>query len=128
MRLLVIASDALQARELLPLLYKSRHSEPRISWTGSLDGLPEKYDREDYQAMKNSFSYHATKFQSSLVAWGFNEKIAEYEAENVQEAQGKHVRSFLVHPGVVAVRLEHSKDALSLITLQGNMFVDIRTL
>ena len=95
------------ARKLLPLLYKSQHAEPRIAWTGSLDGLPEYYDPANHQAIDTGYSYQSTKFQVALTAWAFNDVIERYEKENGQEQ--KHARSFIVHPGVTA----------------GNMFTEI---
>jgi 3-keto steroid reductase len=95
-----------QAKLLLDKLYASPLAEPRLIWTGSLDGLPQYYDPEDPQAVDSGCSYQSTKFECALLAWAFNDLLKERE----QAQQRVRVRSFVVHPGVVA----------------GNMFRDIR--
>ncbi|KAH8929292.1 NAD(P)-binding protein [Atractiella rhizophila] len=121
----------LLARELTPHLLRSPFEHPRIVFTGSIDGLEKYYDPKDWQALTGGNSYQSTKFQVGLLALGFNNLLPQLEQEYESTSEGREfpielenegnlpsiefgrrgtrIKSFLVHPGIIA----------------GNMFYDI---
>jgi 3-keto steroid reductase len=79
-------------RDLLGHLEASEHAEPRIIWTGSLEGVSSKFDPADPQSVDSGHSYVSAKYQTSLVGWALNRRLS---------TEGYRSRSFSVHPGIV---------------------------
>nr|AEM61139.1 3-keto sterol reductase [Puccinia striiformis f. sp. tritici] len=94
-----VLSHYILARESLPLLAKGKKRTgcvSRMIWTGSLDGQPNFIDRQDLEGHKStSNAYQSSKYQSELIAQGFQDIIIKHGLES-------SVISLLAHPGVVA--------------------------
>jgi 3-keto steroid reductase len=79
-----------------------------------LDGLPQYYDPKDFQATNSGASYQSCKFQVGLAAWGLNDVIQEESPQGEGDGKGPVVRSFLIHPGVVAGNMLKEMSAFDL--------------
>lgn len=116
-------SHYLLARSLLPLFYAAPSPRAgRIIWTGSLEGLPQNCDPDDWQSLdpqkygllgRGIGSYHSVKYQMNLAAWGFNAYIRDHEASLASPKKGRkkgarnvgeeqRVYSYACQPGIVA--------------------------
>jgi len=100
-----IFSHYLLATQLLPLLRSSPYREPRVLWSGSMDGLPGYFNPEDPQALESLSAYQSAKYCVGLMATRFDRYIQEV----CPITEGQEIKSILVHPGILA----------------GNMFTEI---
>ncbi|KAL5488351.1 ERG27 [Sanghuangporus weigelae] len=92
-------------RLLEPLLersYNDTRSPSRILWMSSLEALPECYDPSDWQLLRNSKSYEASKHQIDLLVGWFEQ---QQQIKQREERKALRVRHFLCHPGVVRTNI-----------------------
>ena len=69
----------------------------------SVEALPEAYDPSDWQLLRNSKSYEASKHQIDLLV-GWFEYQQHLQREEKQGTEPK-TRHFLCHPGVVRTNI-----------------------
>ncbi|KAI5122148.1 hypothetical protein M0805_000795 [Coniferiporia weirii] len=91
-------------RLLEPLMarYYALSSEPsRMIWMTSVEAYPSSYDPEDWQLIKSTRAYEASKYQMDLLVGYFEQQ----QHRALAAGSSLPVRHFLSHPGVVRTNI-----------------------
>lgn len=106
-QMFVFLTSFAQVRSLRDLLARNPYGQSRIMWMSSLEGRPSFFPGlDDWQHIKASHSYEASKYSTELLAC----TLDRVEAKNQRSGDEAQIRHFVVHPGIVATNIfiEHT--------------------